>query len=152
MERLIGISRREELNSLLTKLDPTAVPLWGKMKPQQMIEHLIGEVEYTNGKKIAVCTRPEQDAARDKNTFVYSDFRIPKNVILGELPAFYRYNSLEISVKQLMKELEDFDGYFKQQSVTAVHFSFGAMDHNEWLIWHSKHFTHHLEQFGLLPL
>jgi len=139
------------LNDLLSKLDPTMAPLWGKMKPQQMIEHLIEEVEYTNGKKMADCRRPDEDATRDKKTFVYSDFKIPKNVILGTLPDKYRYGSLEISIKQLMKELEDFDEYFSQQGATSVHFNFGAMDHSEWLTWHSKHFTHHLVQFGLLP-
>lgn len=151
MSQLISITNRNQLNSLLLTLEAGTVPLWGKMKSQQMVEHLVNEVEYTNGKKAAGCDRPPEEANKDKAVMIYTDAQIPKNVILEPLPENYRYASLEIAIKQLMRELDDFDEYFKEPGITSIHFGFGAMNHQEWLIWHGKHFTHHFKQFGLLP-
>jgi hypothetical protein len=151
MSQFIDIDNREQLAALLLALDPAATPLWGKMKPRQMAEHLVEQVEYSNGKKVTSCDRPEEKAKQDKEKWIYTDIQIPKNVFLALLPEDFRYPDLQTAVAQLMKELNDFDEYFKEPGVTAVHGGFGAMNHNEWLTWHGKHFTHHLKQFNLLP-
>jgi hypothetical protein len=151
MEQFVDINNRKQLNSLLLTLDTGAIPLWGKMKPRQMIEHLVASIEYTNGKKITTCNRPPEDANKDKEIWIYTDARIPKNIILGPLPKDFKYADMQTAIKQLMKELDDFDQYFKESGITSVHSGFGPMNHQEWLIWHSKHFIHHLKQFRLLP-
>lgn len=150
MDHLISPANRPYLSDLLLKLQPGTRPLWGKMKPQQMIEHLVENVEYTNGKKICGLGVPPEEAERNKHNGVYTDTQIPKNVILEELPKNYRYTNLHVAISQLMKELNDFDKYFETPNATSMHFSFGPMNYEEWLIWHSKHFTHHLTQFGLM--
>ena len=122
------------------------------MTPQQMVEHMIDQVQYTNGKKFGTCRRTPEEAAANKQIMIYTDAQIPRNVILGTLPEKYAYENLESALDQLMEELKDFDEYFKEPGVTAVHGGFGPMNHGEWLIWHNKHFTHHFKQFGLLPL
>jgi Protein of unknown function (DUF1569) len=58
---------------------------------------------------------------------------------------------MESAVNQLMLELDDFDGYFSEAGITSMHGGFGSLDHKEWLIWHGKHFAHHLRQFRLIP-
>ncbi|MFI5158773.1 MAG: DUF1569 domain-containing protein, partial [Sphingobacteriales bacterium] len=118
---------------------------------QQMVEHLIESVAYTNGKKLTTCGLPAEDAYKAKQRGVYTDDEIPKNVILGTLPDKYSYADMELAIQQLMTELSDFDIYFKSPDATSIHPAFGPMDHNEWLIWHGKHFTHHLKQFGVWP-
>ena len=131
-------------------LNSSGKPLWGKMNTQQMVEHMVQQIEYSNGKKTTTCDLPAEEAARDKEKWIYTDAEIPKNLILGPLPQNFGYTNLEIAIKQLMRELADFDEYFKEPDITSIHAGYGPMDYNEWLIWHGKHFTHHFKQFGLL--
>jgi len=152
MSTFININNRGQLKQLLLSIDANTQPLWGKMTPQQMVEHLVENVKYTNGKKIGTCDSPAEDAYREKQKGVYTNAEIPKNVILGTLPDEYSFTTLELAIQQLMTELNDFDIYFKTPGITSIHGGFGPMDHNEWLIWHGKHFTHHLKQFGVWPL
>ena len=51
--KYMDIRDRKQLNELLSALQPGTRALWGKLQAQNMIEHLIEAVEYTNGKKIA---------------------------------------------------------------------------------------------------
>src|SRR6202012_4440879 len=147
MNQSIDINNREELRSLLLSLDPGTTPLWGKMKPQQMVEHLVDQVQWTNGKKIPTCDVPAEKAERSKRVMIYTDALIPKNVFLGDLPENYQYPNIEAAINQLMTELDEFDHYFREPGIMCIHGGFGPMDHQEWVIWHNKHFTHHLRQF-----
>lgn len=149
MAKFLDISNRTELQSLLAELNPDAVPLWGKMKPQQMVEHLIDQVRYTNGTKIPTCDVLEEEAYQRKQKGLDLQYEIPRNIILGTLPEIYEYGNLETAINQLMKELELFDDHFKEPRKTELHGGFGPMNYQEWQIWHGKHFTHHFKQFGL---
>jgi hypothetical protein len=150
MSQLVDTANREVLHRLLLQLDVDAKPLWGKMTPQQMVEHLIENVQYANGTLIPTCRRTADEAYNAKQLSIYTDVQIPKNLFLGPLPDEYCYADLQTAIKQLMVDLDIFDQYFKTPGTTAIHGGFGPMDYNEWVIWHSKHFTHHLKQFGLL--
>jgi oxepin-CoA hydrolase/3-oxo-5,6-dehydrosuberyl-CoA semialdehyde dehydrogenase len=150
MSQFVDITNRKQLNSLLQKLHADTTPLWGKMNAQQMVEHLVQQIEYSNGKKITACEVSEEEAAREKEKWIYTNAEIPKNLILGPLPAL-RYANLEAAIRHLHQELVDFEEYFTEPGITSIHAGYGAMDYNEWLIWHSKHFKHHFKQFGLLP-
>jgi len=151
MSPFIDINNKELLEALLRSLSPDAKPLWGQMMPQQMVEHLIDQIQYTNGKKTGFCERSADEAAKSKIKGIYTDSRIPKNVVLGPLPDHYEYANLQTAIDQLMAELNVFDQYFKAPGTTAMHGDFGPLDYKEWQIWHNKHFTHHLIQFGLFP-
>ena len=151
MSNQINILDKQHLKELLLQLQPDTTALWGKMTPQQMVEHLVEEVKYTNGKKKATSTLPPGEAEADKKAKLQPNFEMPRNVNLGPLPEYYRFPTLETAINELMQELEDFDKYYNQPAVTAVHFAFGPMNRDEWLTWHTKHFTHHFRQFGLLP-
>jgi hypothetical protein len=151
MHHPINITNRQQLQSMLQNLHAQTKPLWGKMTAQQMVEHLVQELEYTNGKKTCVCERPPGEAKKEKDKMVYTDAEIPKNMVWEQPPAQYRYAGLQTAVAQLIRELEAFDEYFKTPGATCVHGGFGAMDYKEWVIWHGKHFTHHFRQFGLVP-
>lgn len=150
MSRSIDINNRIELKRLLLTLDVNTMPLWGKMRPRQMVEHLVDQVQWTNGKKIATCDRPAEEAARARQLMIYTDTDIPKNIFLEDLPDDYLYADIETAINRLMTELDDFDEYFEQPGRIAIHGGFGPMNYNEWLIWHGKHFGHHLMQFGLI--
>jgi oxepin-CoA hydrolase/3-oxo-5,6-dehydrosuberyl-CoA semialdehyde dehydrogenase len=149
MNQFIDISDRKYLYNLLSALNAGTKPLWGKMNAQQMVEHLVQQIEYCNGKKITTCDLPTEEAAREKEKWIYTDIEIPKNLVLGPLPEL-RYSNLETAISQLLEELNDFEEYFKVPGITSIHAGYGAMNYHEWLIWHGKHFTHHFRQFGLL--
>ena len=152
MNLRFDINDRKKLSELLRSLNPDTKPLWGKMKPQQMVEHLIDQVSYTNGKKIPFCDFTSDIAARNKQKMIYTNLEIPKNVILGQLPENYTYPDIETAINYLMDELAVFDSYFKTSGATAIHGAAGPLNYDEWLIWHGKHFEHHLKQFGLIPI
>lgn len=151
MNQFIDINNKTLLKELLLTLDADAKPLWGAMTSQQMIEHLIENVRYTNGKKNGTCDRAPEEAEKSKNKGIYTDVRIPKNIVFGTLPDDYEYANLQEAIDHLMIELEIFDQYFKTGGSNPIHGGFGPLDYKEWQIWHNKHFTHHLMQFGLLP-
>lgn len=150
MAQFFDINNRAELRRLLLSLKPDTTPIWGKMTPQQMVEHLVDQVEWTNGKKIPFCEQPTDKAYQMKQLMVYSDKEIGRNVVFQSPPEHYQYPDIPTAVDQLMQELEAFDRYFEQPDTIAIHGGFGPMNHHEWLIWHGKHFTHHLKQFGLI--
>jgi len=149
MNRFIDISNREEMKNAFANLTANAKPVWGNMTPQQMVEHMIDQVEHTNGKKIPTLDVSPEEAAKSKQLWIYTDVEIPRNVVLAVLPG-YIHPDLATAIHQLFIELDAFHEHFKQPGLTEIHGGFGHMDYNEWVIWHGKHFTHHLKQFGLI--
>lgn len=143
MSLIVDTVNRETLHSSLLRLNAGTKPLWGKMTAQQMVEHLIENVQYANGTLIPTCDRPADVAYQAKLANIYTDLQIPRNVILGTLPDEYCYTNIQTAIDRLMKDLEVFDQYFQTPGTTAIHGGFGPMDYNEWVIWHSKHFAHH---------
>lgn len=152
MNAFFDITDRTELRRLLMTLDTETQPVWGKMKARQMVEHLAEEVKWTNGKFSATCERSPGDAAGSKQRMVYTDAELPRNIYWEDLPEDYRYPTMQAAIDQVITELEDFDAYFKTPGLTTVHGGFGPLTYQEWVIYHGKHFTHHLKQFGLFPL
>jgi oxepin-CoA hydrolase/3-oxo-5,6-dehydrosuberyl-CoA semialdehyde dehydrogenase len=146
----VNITDRTSLRNLLLSLYPDTTPLWGNMKAQQMVEHLVDQVQWTNGKKIPTCDRPADEAYKRKMVMVYTDAQISKNIFSGTLPEEYQYLSISAAVDALIQELDAFDQYFLQPGAIAIHGGFGPMNHQEWVVWHGKHFAHHFMQFGLI--
>ena len=149
---LIDITNRKKLNSLLTQLTPETPALWGNLKAQSMIEHLVEAVEYTNGKRIATVHVPPDEADSNKQLLVQGDVVISKGAkgYLTDATKSKRYEDLRTAIDQLNKEIDAFEYFFATPGKTAVHQHFGAMNREEWVTWHGKHFAHHFKQFGLL--
>jgi oxepin-CoA hydrolase/3-oxo-5,6-dehydrosuberyl-CoA semialdehyde dehydrogenase len=146
---LIDTNNRKHLEALFLELQPNSPAVWGKMKPQQMVEHLIDQVQYTNGKKEPFCEVSEDQALLAKQVNIYTSVEIPRNVIFGEIPDQLIYPDLPTAIRKLMMELEDFDQHFMKPGTLVIHGGFGPMNHKEWCIWHNKHFSHHLKQFNI---
>lgn len=102
--RLLEAANRKQLQTLLLRLQPNAPASWGKMTTQQMLEHLIEQVQYTNGKKQPFCDVSEEAAKIAKQAYIYTTLEIPKNVVLGELLEKLIYRDIPTSVKQLMTD------------------------------------------------
>ena len=152
MSQFIDITQREKLNSLLQTLQPETPAHWGRLKAQNMIEHLTEAVEYTNGKRIANLATSADEAALQKQLKVNHDFEIPRGAkgFLRDATENIRCDNLQTAVNELNCELDAFELYFKMEGRTAIHPAFGPMNYQEWVIWHGKHFAHHFRQFNLL--
>lgn len=148
--QLVEVSNRNRLETLFLGLQPYSPAIWGTMTPQEMVEHLIRQVQYTNGKRVAFCEVTEEQARINKQAAIFSPMELPKNLILQKDPDKLNFPELTTAIHQLMTELHDFDQYFSKPGTIAIHGGFGPMNYEEWIIWHSKHFSHHLKQFGVL--
>ena len=148
----IDITNRKELNSLLDQLTPETPALWGNLKAQSMIEHLVEAVEYTNGRRIAVRHVSVDEPASNKQLLVHGNVVISRGArgYLTDATKTKRYKDLRTAINQLNKEIDAFEHFFTAPGKTAVHQHFGAMNREEWITWHGKHFTHHFKQFGLI--
>jgi hypothetical protein len=140
--------------SQLESLLPEAKPLWGKMTLQHMIEHLILAVRSSNGKLKIECFNPKEKIPALKR-FLLSDRPLPKNFInpvIGEDLLPLEYKNLKSAFSALKSEIDDYYIFFETNpEALTTNPTFGNLNKEEWDLFHKKHFTHHLEQFGLKP-
>ncbi len=142
-----------ELLSLLKKLTNETKPLWGKMSAQHMVEHLILAAKMSNGKLKYECFNPPEKLPVLKK-FLTSSRPLPRNFInpaIGEDLIPLEFDSLEIAKEALIHEMTDHFNYFiKYPDAVLTNVTFGDLSKNEWEVFHIKHITHHLNQFGLI--
>jgi len=153
MKKFIDIADRAVLNNYLAKLHPGTVPLWGSLTPLQLLEHLVETIEYSNGKKQTDCTSSKGVAEKRKQYMIYTDAEIPMGIKTPKKeddPPFATFADVPDGIAALNIELDTFEKYFAIEGATAVHPGFGELNYDEWQVFHGKHFTHHLKQFGLL--
>lgn len=138
--------------NLLNKLKNDQKPLWGKMSPQHMVEHLymaiqssINEIKfniYSEERKIPVLKR-----------FLLGDRPFPKefmNPTIGPDLVPLQFPDLNQAIKELKNVIGRYDQFFKDNhSIKTIHPVFGFLSKEEWDTFHQKHFAHHLSQFGL---
>lgn len=137
----------------LKKLEPDANPLWGKMTSQHMVEHLILSVKMSCGKLNVECFSPKEKLSVLKKILM-SDRPLPRNFvnpIIGESLLPLEHESLEKSKMTLAAEIKNYYDFFDENpDAVFINPTFGELNKLEWDIFHQKHFTHHLSQFGLI--
>jgi hypothetical protein len=140
-------------NECITCLDENTPPLWGKMTPQHMIEHLVWVFECSTGILVLPCRTPENLLERTKR-FLFDNRQTPhefKNPLLGEDPPPFRFSSFADAKVALRKEIARFLIHFREQpGAIHVHPIFGPLGAEEWHRTQFKHCYHHLLQFGLI--
>lgn len=138
----------------LDQLQADITPQWGLMTAQHMVEHLIVTYKMSIGRiKIPAVVKPEE-MERNK-TYLMKDSpmrrSVPSPTGKNELQAL-RFDSLADAIKKLKEEVIKFDEFREQNpEFLAVHPYSGPMNPAEWLLFHRKHFKHHLIQFDLIP-
>ena len=129
------------------------LPLWGKMTPQHMIEHLVWAFKCSTGILEVPCRTPENLLERAKR-FLYDNRPTPhefKNPLLGENPLPFLFSSFAEAKDALHKEVARFVDHFREQpNAIHVHPVFGPLGAEEWQRSQFKHCYHHLLQFGLI--
>jgi oxepin-CoA hydrolase/3-oxo-5,6-dehydrosuberyl-CoA semialdehyde dehydrogenase len=135
----------------LTHLSTDTSPEWGSMNAQQMIEHLSNSVNLSMGKIETALSIPEDKVAKAVE-HLYSDKPMPRGYKASYAPEkpLLRNEELELSIDEFATNWIEFEAYFSENpSAKHLHPVYGILDHSGWLKMHSKHFTHHFEQFGL---
>jgi len=136
----------------LKKLKVDQKPLWGKMTPQHMVEHLykalqasINEISFnifTEERKIPVLKR-----------LFLGDKALPKefmNPAIGPDLMELDFNNMETAILELEKILERYEQFFESNpTIKTAHPVFGNLTKAEWDIFHQKHFIHHFSQFDI---
>ena len=137
---------------LLNTLKADQKPVWGKMTPQHMVEHLyktmqasINEITFnifTEEKRIPVLKRL---FLRGKD--LPKDFMNPA---IGPDLMKLEFEDLKSAINELDNIFKRFEKFFNENpNIKTAHPIFGNITKEEWDIFHQKHFKHHLSQFGL---
>ncbi|MFN5984628.1 MAG: DUF1569 domain-containing protein [Fluviicola sp.] len=141
----------ETLLSHLDKLTTETQPQWGNMSAQRMVEHLSEMLRGCNGKVKMELSFPEEKI-ESMQRFLSSDKPMARNIEVPfagkDVPL--RHEELELAIDEFVDEWLDFEQHFETEGQVETHPFYGSLNKELWLKLHSKHFTHHFEQFGLI--
>ena|SRR5438309_8678545 len=144
---------KKDFIPLLKSIPEDAAPRWGKMAPQQMVEH------FTESVRIAAGTFPDvphltpAENLPKMQAFLMSDkpFREnTQNPMVPETPAPVRHASMAEALNELQNTLDDFfQAFYGNEKFTTHNPFFGELNFemNVQLLY--KHAVHHLRQFGV---
>jgi len=151
---MINIRDKEHLKGVLNKLRPEAKPLWGKMSPQHVVEHLATVLKISSGKQEVKLYNTQELADKIKKSIIHSDAELQqgiKNPILGDEPPELRNTDFEKALDELFDEITYFETYYTSNpEATHTQPRMGKLNREEWEILHNKHFLHHFKQYDLL--
>ena len=137
---------------ILENLDEKKSASWGKMTPQRMIEHLCDCIYMSCGIGNHELLIPEEKI-KGMQEFLYSEKEMPQNIQVpfAKENTPLRNTDIELALDEFTMAWVDFEEmYSEDQKKKALHPYYGNLNYEQWLLLHSKHFTHHFTQFGLM--
>ena len=138
---------------LTKKLKGDEVPEWGKMNPQQMIEHMSDSIRMaTERNKQSIHTPAEQLPVYKNFLLSEKDFKPnTKNALMNETPPDIINPHLTDAITELENEIAYFIAFFESNpKKVTTNPIFGILNFEEWIQLLSKHAKHHLKQFRLI--
>jgi hypothetical protein len=142
-----------EFTPLVKQISSDALPAWGKMTLQQMVEHFSDAVRIASGKStVKEIVTPAGNIPKMQE-FLMSDKPFKENTLnplMPEVPVPVRNKSIELAITELQKELDYFLMVFdkNQHQLTRNPF-FGDLNYQQNVQLLYKHAQHHLRQFGV---
>jgi oxepin-CoA hydrolase / 3-oxo-5,6-dehydrosuberyl-CoA semialdehyde dehydrogenase len=137
----------------IDNLAEDARPLWGKMSPHNMVEHLLWTFECSTGRLVVTCRTPEHILERVKK-LLYDDRPMPrefKNPLLDETPPPHRFQAFSEAKIALREEVAHYVRYYSEHpEAIHTHPIFGPLGKEEWERAQFKHCYHHLLQFAVV--
>ena len=136
----------------LEKLTPDKEAKWGNMSAQRMVEHLSDSLKMAIGQIIFPIEIAEDRIPRMKE-FLQSEKPMARNIEVpfAKKDEILRSENLELALDELAENWIAFEEYFSEdEQNTTLHPYYGNLNYEEWKRLHAKHFTHHLQQFGLI--
>lgn len=126
-------------------------PLWGIMSSQRMIEHITDTLILCRGDHSIPLQIPVDKVSKAQD-FLRSEMPLPKNfeAVFAKPETGLRNNNIQSAISEFKSEWRNFENHFTiSPKDKTLHPYFGELDFELWKIMHSKHITHHLEQFGI---
>jgi len=152
-ERLRKEFLRELLPTALQALHERTRAAWGKMSPQEMVEHLTWAFEVSTGHRQAKCPLPEENRERMK-PFLYGNQPSPHEFMNPALAAGLpplEHPRLSSAIDALNAARNRFlEPPGAEAEDLRMHPIFGPLGRDDWSRVHFKHSFHHLQQFGLI--
>jgi len=141
-----------ELIERIQRIPEDAVPRWGKMRKNDLIEHLIWVLHHSMGRSTQVPDFGNWFSRTVlKKLALLSIMPIPKNMKLpGQLTDRGIIAQEPGDLETLQAIIEEYLHLVQADELEpAPHPYFGPLTVDEWDIIHVKHFEHHLKQFGV---
>ena len=136
----------------LATIMPGTAPKWGKMNPQQMIEHMSDSVRIASGRTPAQLVTEEAVVPR-MQAFLESEKPFKENTpnaLMSDTPPPVRHEDHAAALAELKGELEHFENTFKANpGMKLMNSFFGELNYEQQVQLLHKHGTHHLRQFGV---
>lgn len=146
-------SKNEVFREILSTLKSTDQSEWGIMSPQRMVEHLSDAIDLSIGRLDQNELLIPEDKVEKAIRFIHSEYPMPRDFkslfATPEIPL--REDNLEGAIAEFECKWADFIRFYTENpDHIQLHPYFGGLTSDVWLIFHSKHFSHHFEQFNLI--
>lgn len=137
----------------LAGLTPNAVPAFGMMTPQHMVEHLEWAILGTLSDPPSPVLTPE-DKLPSLKRFLMSSHPLQQGFKMPLLPKEelvpLKYADLASAIAGLQATWERSTTFWESNpDFMSQHPIFGPLNFDEWMQFNRKHFEHHLSQFNL---
>jgi hypothetical protein len=142
----------ESFLRVLVKMDDSMTPIWGGMSAQRMVEHLTDGIKMSMGIGEFKLEIPE-DRVSKMILFLESDKPMAQNIQVpfAKPDQPIRNINLDDAIDEFTITWVDFEELYENNpEFSAIHPYYGYLNFEQWKRLHSKHFTHHFNQFGLI--
>lgn len=144
---------QSEFVQQLSDIKPNTAPLFGKMNPQQMVEHMAEYIRMGYGNP-RIAERSYSDEIIDKmNAFLRTEKPLRPNTgnpLMEETPQLTKLKDYETAVKDVALAIQELFHAFEQNPTLEISNPFfGDLNFDLTIQLLYKHGTHHLRQFGI---
>lgn len=145
---------RQEFIDGLRSINPNTAPLFGKMTPQQMVEHMAEYIRMGYGNPVVHQVFYTADSVEKLRSFIMSDKPFKDNTpnpLLSEVPKPVAFPDYESAIQDVVRAVDELISIFTARPLLEVASPFfGVLDYDMTLQLLTKHARHHLRQFGVL--
>ncbi len=146
---------KQTVEDYLRKLSEDTKPQWGSMSAQGMVEHLEYSLRISTGEIQDFDIETPENILEKVHDSLYNHRAMPRNfeapMVFANSFETLKHESLSKAKQELLKAYDEFETYFKENKGAILKNAvFGNLNKFEWDLFHTKHFNHHFEQFGLI--
>ena len=140
----------EEILQLLNKLEEDVQPKWGKLTPQEMVEHLTDSLKLASGAIKQKLITPSEKIESMQH-FLETDKEMIKNIKLpfAAKERVLRNENLSDAIDEFVEHWLAYESHFESGNTTELHPFYGELNFSQWQKFNSKHLTHHFKQFDI---
>jgi len=141
------------LTTALGNLKEDSKAEWGTMTAKQMLIHLIQSSKMMHFENNTLLIKEEY--VEKAIAFLYTDKEIKKGLVVPNDIGFNFTENINKGIEELKGELINSSDNMlafltKTPDFKAIHPYFWELNTKQWILFQRKHYSHHLNQFGLL--